>query len=214
MIVGFAARFLSVADHVDNPAGSLRPGRKRLARSENGIVEGMNFLGDDQKAGIPPLWGEIRIDWIAVDGRAARQRSAGDRGSQVFTRLFGFLQHGWYTCTQCCGKVGRIVHTVGIGKYRNLIVRGEATLDRRQAVVHLPHGVFLQALVDDQGHRKRVRVGTEQIDVLANVILVNFKIAPSQSRYLLIFLVQDCYRNEDVIDPGDEARDVFLQFAG
>src|ERR1700730_8382895 len=44
-VVGFAARFLPVADHVDDAAGSLRPGRKRLARSQDGIVEGVDLLG-------------------------------------------------------------------------------------------------------------------------------------------------------------------------
>jgi hypothetical protein len=47
--IGFAARLLAVADHVNDAAASLRPGGESFAGGQDGIVQSMNLLGNDAK---------------------------------------------------------------------------------------------------------------------------------------------------------------------
>src|SRR5208337_5034883 len=48
-IGGLAAVFLAVGNHVDDAAATLGPGRELLCRGQNGVVEGVNFLGNGDK---------------------------------------------------------------------------------------------------------------------------------------------------------------------
>ena len=160
----------------------------------------MNLLGNDTKPGVSPLRIEIRIHRAPIDGGSAVERTAIDGNPHVVARLFGCLQHGRYPRAQRRGEVGRVVHSIGVSEYRNLIVRGEGALDRSQAIVHLLHGVPGQALVDHQGNGEPHGVGAEDSDTLANVVLVNFEIPPSQSCNLLMFLVQHGDRHSHVVD--------------
>src|SRR5208283_2592038 len=155
------AGFLAVGDDVDDAAALLGAGRQFLGRGEDGIVEGVNLLGDgDKRAASRRAAGlQVGVDAVAVLSHiAAGKRTAVDGDDLLGAGRLGHGEYKGHACTLSAGEAARaILRTVAVSKDFYLVIGSKRALDGAQGVVHLFHYVRGQALVEDKNDGERSR---------------------------------------------------------
>ena len=120
-----AAILLAVGDDVDDAEPFLGPGGEFLGRGENGIVEGMDFLGNGNERSVacraPRL--QIWIDAVAIFADVAPGKgTAVDGHLLIGAGSLGQCQHRGYASALGSGKSGPLLGAIVVRKDRHLVV--------------------------------------------------------------------------------------------